>query len=148
MTLTLHRTYGWRARLFSFLDDHKRHPFQYGDGGDCVLYFALGVINSITGKDLASEIQIPSYSDLPGALAALESQGVSSIGDLLAKYLPEIHPSLANLGDLGVVESSGDFGQGVCMFDASGLVVCTNEGQGRLRRSRATRAFQVGESQK
>lgn len=141
--LQLTRTEGWRQRLFDFLDQHKHQRFAYGE--DCVLGFAVGIVKAISGVDPLSVAGEQTYTDLEGARQALSAQGAATIGDLLAKYLPEIPVVRATIGDLGVVETDGDFGDAVCMFDSSGIVVCTTEGQGRLRRTRAVRAFQVGE---
>lgn len=143
--MTLVRTHGWRKRLEQYLLTTQQDLASFDSGRDCVTGFAVGVINAITEVDFSS--QVPEFHSLEEARKVLDEMGVSSVGDLLRVYLPEIPVSQANVGDLGVIETDLDFGvgQAVCMFDTGGLVVVTKSGQRRAPRSAAARAFKVGE---
>ena len=65
-------------------------------------------------------------------------------GDLVASIFPEIHPDQARIGDLGLIETDGEIGAALCVFDVSSVIVVTEDGQGRAPRETAIRAFKVG----
>lgn len=140
---TLHRLDDWRARLAAEMDRQRREPFRWGDH-DCVLGFASGIVQALTGADLARGYR-GKYRTPREALQVIAASGADSLGDFLAQFLPEILPPFAQLGDLGLIEGEGPVGQSTCMFDASGLVVMTEAGHGHRPRADAIRAFRVGE---
>lgn len=133
----------WRARLAAEMDRQRREPFKWG-AHDCALGFASGIVEAITGADLARGFR-GKYRTAQGAAQILSERGAETLGDLVAQFLPETHPAFARVGDLGVIAADGPIGQALCMFDASGLVVMTDEGHGRRPREDALRAFKVGE---
>lgn len=140
--MDLYRRDDWRGRLADEMDRQRRNKFIWGHH-DCAIGFAAGIIEAITGVDLAAEFR-GSYETPREALRILDDKGVRTLGDFAALYLPEIHPVQANVGDLCVVKSDGPFGEGLGMVDASVLVVLTPEGHGHRPRSDMTRAFKVG----
>lgn len=133
----------WRARLAAEMDRQRREPFVWGRQ-DCAIGFVAGIIEAITGEDLARGYR-GKYRSPKGALKILRSEGVESLGDLAAKFLPECHPAFARVGDIGTVSSDGPVGAALCMVDVSGLVVMTEEGHGHRPRADMIRAFRVGE---
>lgn len=133
----------WRARLSDELDAQRRAPFVWGSH-DCAIGFACRVVEAITGEDLAEPYR-GKYDSPLGALRILRDSGALTLGDFVAMHLPEIKPAFANIGDLCLVPATGPIGQGLGMVDASGLVVMTEAGHGRLPRSKMIRAFSVGE---
>lgn len=140
---TLHRLDDWRARLAAEMDRQRRAPFRWGSH-DCALGFATGIVEAITGADLARGYR-GTYRTPGAAAQIIADSGADSLGDFVAQHLPEIHPAFAQVGDLGVIEADGPIGQALCMFDASGLIVMTDDGHGRRPRADALRAFRVGE---
>lgn len=140
---TLHRLDDWRARLAAEMDRQRRAPFRWGSH-DCALGFASGIVEAITGADLARGYR-GKYRTPAAAAQIIADSGADSLGDFVAQRLPEIHPAFAQVGDLGVIEADGPIGQALCMFDASGLIVMTDDGHGRRPRGDALRAFRVGE---
>lgn len=132
----------WRARLAAEMDRQRRMPFEWGKQ-DCAIGFAAGIVQALTGEDLARGYR-SKYASPRGAAKLLAEAGAESLGDFAANLLPEIHPAFANVGDLGVIEADGPIGQALCMVDASGLVVMTEQGHGRRPRGDLIRAFKVG----
>lgn len=133
----------WRGRLAAEMDRQRRDPFVWGDH-DCAIGFACGIVFALTGEDLAAPYR-GRYRTATGALRLLKDVGAESLGDFVAQHFEEIHPSQARVGDLGVVPSDGPISEAICMFDASGVVVMTEQGHGRLPRDAAFRAFRVGD---
>lgn len=133
----------WRARLAAEMDRQRRDPFVWGQH-DCAIGFAAAIVEALTGDDMAAPYR-GRYRTAKGAMKLLRDAGADKLGDFVAQHLPEVHPSQARVGDLGVVVSDGAIGEGICMFDASGVVVMTEQGHGRLPRDAAFRAFRVGE---
>ena len=133
----------WRARLAVEMDRQRREPFKWGRH-DCVIGFGAAIVQALTGEDLARGYR-GKYRTPEKAAEIIAESGAETLGDFIAGFLPEIHPAFAQVGDIGVVEADGVIGQAVCMFDASGLVVLTEDGHGRRPRGDAIRAFRVGE---
>ena len=138
----LHRLDDWRARLAAEMDRQRRDPFAWGRH-DCAIGFAAAIVQALTGKDLARGYR-GTYASPKGAWKVLRESGAESLGDFAALHLPEIHPSRANVGDIGVIPADGPVGEAFCMVDASGLIVMTEQGHGRRPRADMTRAFKVG----
>ncbi|SEU03385.1 DUF6950 family protein [Paracoccus homiensis] len=133
----------WRSRLSAELDRQRLTPFEWG-GHDCALGFAGGIVEALTGEDMAAPYR-GTYRSLRSAKAVLRDAGAADLGDFVATLLPEIDPAQARIGDLGIIETPDAFGQGLCMVDASTLLVLTNNGHGHKPRSAMIRAFRVGE---
>ena len=133
----------WRARLAAEMDRQRRDPFVWGEH-DCAIGFSAGIVLALTGEDVAAPYR-GRYRTAKGAAKLLRDARAETLGDFMAQHFPEIHPVQARVGDLGVVAADGPIAEGVCMFDASGVVVMTEQGHGRLPRDAAFRAFRVGE---
>lgn len=133
----------WRARLSDEMDRQRTAPFDWGTH-DCGLGFAGGIVLALTGEDVAAPYR-GRYTTMIGAARLLKKEGCETVGDLLARHFAEIDPAQASIGDLGVVETPDALGQGICMVDASSLVVMTESGHGRKARFEMIRAFRVGE---
>ena len=138
----LARLDNWRSRLAAELDRQRRSPFVWGEH-DCASGLVVGAIRAMTGVDLAADYR-GAYSTSSGALALIHEAGAKSLGDFAAMFLPEIPPPLANIGDVGVIRADGSISEALCIFDASGVIVMTDQGHGRRARSDVIRAFKVG----
>lgn len=131
----------WRARFAAEMDRQRRAAFEWGTH-DCSTGLALAAVEAITGQDLRGTWG--EYSTAAGAYKAIRKAGFDNLGDLVASIFPEIHPDMARIGDLGLIETDGEIGAGLCVFDISGVIVLTDKGQGRAPREKAIRAFKVG----
>lgn len=132
----------WRARLAAEMDRQRRDPFAWGKH-DCAIGFAAGIVEALTGVDMARGYR-GKYASPRGALKLLKDEGADSLSAFVAARLPGVRPAFANVGDIGVVASDGPLGEALCMIDASGLVVMTEQGHGRRPRGDLITAFKVG----
>ncbi len=137
------RLYDWRSRLAAETVRQAREPFAWGEH-DCAIGFGAGVVKALTGVDVAAPYR-GHYRTPTGAMRLLRKAGFQSLGDFVASLFPEIEIAQARIGDLGVVATDGPIAEAICMFDASGVVVMTEQGHGRLPRDAAFRAFRVGD---
>ncbi len=143
MTQTLTRLPDWRARFAAEMDRQRRDPFAWG-AHDCALGLAAGAVEAITGADLRVGWR-SAYKTPAGALRAMRAKGYDTLADAIAAMLPEIPPAFADVGDIGLIEDdAGPLGQALCVVDASGLIVMTEDGHGRRPREDMIRAFKVG----
>lgn len=133
----------WRARLSAEMDRQRQDPFAWGKH-DCAIGFAAAVAEAITGEDLARGYR-GKYASPRGALKLMKEAGAETLGDFVALKLPEINPAFARLGDIGVIEADGPVGQGLCIVDATGVIVLTETGHGHRPRGDMVRAFKVGD---
>lgn len=62
---------------------------------------------------------------------------------MVASVLPEVAPAFADVGDIGVLSADGPVTEALCVVDASGLIVMTEDGHGRRPREDMRRAFRV-----
>lgn len=138
----LHRLDDWRARLAAEMDRQRRDPFAWGKH-DCAIGFAAGIVEALTGVDLAKGYR-GKYSSPRGALKILSEAGADSLSAFVGQRLPQVHPAFANVGDIGIVVADGPLDEALCMIDASGLVVMTEQGHGHRPRADLIRAFKVG----
>ncbi|RNF35385.1 DUF6950 family protein [Paracoccus methylarcula] len=132
----------WRGRFAAEMDRQRRVGFAWGKQ-DCALGLVCGAVQAITGADLARGYR-GKYRSPRAALKLLGDSGADNLGDFAALHLPEIHPSQARVGDLGILAAEGPIGEAFCIVDASGVIVMTEQGHGRLPRADMTRAFKVG----
>lgn len=132
----------WRARFAAEMDRQRQIPFRWGVH-DCFLGMVSESVRAITGVDLARGFR-GRYRSERKAAAVLAEDGHSSLGDLVAALLPEQPPAFARIGDVGTVAAPGGIGEALCIVDASGLIVMTDEGHGRRPREDMQRAFKVG----
>lgn len=138
----LRRLDDWRARLAAEMDRQRRDPFAWGKH-DCAIGFAAGIVEALTGVDMARGYR-GKYASPRGALKLLKDEGADSLSAFVAARLPGVLPAFANVGDIGVVASDGPLAEALCMIDASGLVVMTEQGHGRRPRGDLITAFKVG----
>ncbi len=90
----------WQPRLVTYLAEVARltmAPGQY----DCALFVA-GAVEAQTGTDHASAFR-GKYKTLRGGLRKLKQMGHADHVALIGAHLAEIHPSMANPGDIAVV---------------------------------------------
>ena len=92
----------WFVRLSGFLAVAERCAFVPGQF-DCAL-FAAGAVEAMTGVDLAAHWR-GRYRSLRGGLRVLRSEGYRDHIDLVRAHFPPIAPSMAGVGDLGVIET-------------------------------------------
>lgn len=141
MVLDLRRLPDWRARFAAEMDRQRRQAFAWGRH-DCAIGLACGAVQAITGTDLRQGWG--GYRTAAGALRALRKRGFAGLSDAVADVLPEVHPVFARVGDVGVIPGEGEIGEALCVVDASGLIVLTEQGHGRRPREDMTKAFRVG----
>lgn len=142
MVQRLVRLPDWQARLASEMDAQRLRVFEWGKQ-DCVLGLASGAVRALTGEDLALPWR-GRYRSPRGALRLLRESGFATLGEGLAAHLPEVHPDMADVGDLALMDADGPLQAALAVFDLSGLIVLTEAGHGRLPRERALRAFKIG----
>lgn len=139
--IAMQRRDDWRSRLAAEVDRQRRDPFQWGKH-DCAIGLVCGVVEAITGEDLAKGYR-SQYRSAASGLRIIKEAGADSLGDFAGLFLPEIHPSQARIGDVGIIPAD-EMGEAFCIVDASRLIVMTLDGQGSRPRSDMTRAFKVG----
>lgn len=133
----------WRGRFAAEMDRQRRNAFKWGKH-DCAIGLVCGAVEAITGTDLARGYR-GKYKSPKAALKLLKQSGAQTLGDFAAQFLPEHeHPSRARLGDIGILPSDGPIGEAFCIVDVSGVIVMTEQGHGRRRRTDMIRAFKVG----
>lgn len=132
----------WRGRFATEMDRQRRTAFVWGKQ-DCAIGLVCGAVEAITGADLARGYR-GKYRSPKAALRLMRESGAEALGDFAAQQLPEIHPSQARVGDIGILVSDGPIGEAFCIVDASGVIVMTEQGHGRRPRADMTRAFKVG----
>jgi hypothetical protein len=131
----------WRVRLAEYLARTARASFRPGQH-DCAL-FAAGAVHAMTGRDLAAEWR-GTYRTLEAGQAALRRQGYEDHLALAASLFPEVAPSFAQAGDLGVVPSDvpGEVGA-LGVVQGAGVYVLRPSGLAVVRRLHLERAFRV-----
>lgn len=143
--LKLKRKELWMSAFAEEVDRQRHNPFVWGEN-DCWTGLLVGIVKALTGHTIKENQG--SYSNEQEAYEGLKASGFDNLGDAVATLLPEIHPSQADVGDVGFVPADNLLGGVLCIFDVGHLIVMTDEeagsGHGRLRRSRATRAFKIG----
>lgn len=103
---------------------------------DCAL-FAAGWVARAGGPDLARGWR-SKYRSLARGEELLQAAGYADHVAFAAAHLPEVAPSLAQTGDVAVVEDRA-FG----IVGADRVFVLRPEGLGHVSRMRAERAFRV-----
>lgn len=132
----------WRARYAAEMDRQRRAGFGWG-GQDCLLGLVAGATLALCGDDLWGRWR-GRYTTAAGALRVMRNDGFACLADGVASVLPEIHPIRARIGDVAAIATEDGFGQTLGLFDASGLIVMSPAGHGRVPRAQAVRAFRVG----
>lgn len=134
----------WRSRLFAAIQN-SNVPFQWGEN-DCAL-FAARCVQAVVGVDYADGWR-GTYSDMAGAIGALAAHGYADLPSLVIGLLgaeSEIHPSQARRGDLVLIQTESALRWAIGVVDHERIGVMTATGYGTEDRSKASRAFKVGE---
>jgi len=124
----------WAKRLNSYVSSVRSMPFNYGTL-DCALFCADAVL-AMTGRDLASGMR--GYTSYRDGLRIVRSLGFTDHIDVYRQSLPEIAPSHAQDGDVGVIAS------GLCIVASPVAVFGFSEhGLGLFQRTNLITTFKV-----
>lgn len=133
------RIKGWEQALASVTRAAMRKPYAWG-AQDCAL-FAADCVRAVIGVDFAEEFR-GAYGDEEGARRVLASLGCENVGDLAARYLPEIETPEARRGD--IVMMPGEFGDFLAVVDGRTAVGPAARGLTHSPMLIAKRAWRVG----
>ena len=117
----------WPARLGDALAAAGDRPFEYGKH-DCCLA-VCDVVLAFTGADLAADFR--GYKGAAAARRILKRHGgVVGIATAIAKRhrIPEVHPGLAQRGDVVIVDKDGDKALGIVDPTGSRVVAAARAG--------------------
>ncbi len=142
MTVSLSRRADWRLRYDACIESLRRRPLAWSET-DCVIGLGAGVVEALTGVDLAAQWR-GTYVDEAGALAAIAAAGADGLIDLVATMLPQIHPSEAQIGDLVAVVAGGPIGFGLGAVNGERVFVMMPRGLGTVDLDLAVTGFRVG----
>jgi hypothetical protein len=130
----------WPDRLIAALERHERLVFAYGMS-DC-MQLAMDCAEAVTGTHPYPKAK--RYRTIRGAAACLKRHGFGNIIEALMAAYPEIAPSLARRGDIGIAYE----GNVPCAVVCEGLLFAGKPpgtiGLARVPRTRVERAFAVG----
>jgi hypothetical protein len=131
------RVAGWETALVRVIEAHSTQPFSWG-GSSC---FAMAddAIEAVRGE--SSLRQFCTFKTEAGAAKRLKRTGFADIGDLFASLLPEIPPSLAQRGDIGVILREGVLSAGI--FTSFGFASKAEHGVIYEPITAVSRAFKV-----
>jgi hypothetical protein len=132
----------WHSRLNAFIDGVKRKPFDW-TANNCGEHFAAGAVLAMTDEDIAAKWR-GRYSTSTAAIRMMKKDGFSSLGDMVASVLPEVHPSQAKLGDIASVPVDGPFGASLGVVNGEVILVLGEQSMGVVPLARAERVFAVG----
>jgi hypothetical protein len=141
--VTLKRLPDWHSRLIRAVEEVRRAPLVWG-ASDCGLDWAGRAVLAVTGQNPAAGLK-PRYKTAQGALAFLRGQKVENLADLVARFLPEIHPSRAVIGDIAAIKTDDAFGFALGIVNGETILVRGEDGVRVLNLLDADRAFAVGE---
>lgn len=107
------RLEGWEERLIAVMEAWRDRPFDWS-GANCG--------HPVADAYIAMHGELPEgVAELVAAVSsrltlakALKAKGVASLGDLIALYANEIPPSMAQRGDIAVIET--DEGDGLAIM--------------------------------
>jgi hypothetical protein len=133
---------GWRARFEAAVDEIKHRPFQWGEH-DCGPGLAGAIVLAITGIDCAAQYR-GTYDSAASAVRTMRDHGFENLGDLVAAMLPEIHPSMAKIGDIVAIPDQTPFGFALGVVNGERVFVLRETGMGTVDLLAASRAFKVG----
>lgn len=140
--LELKRKDNWRACFSDEIDRIRRMPFDWRSH-DCAMGLAVGCILAITGVDLGEPYR-GKYSTIAGGLKVLKENGFDTVADMAASMLPEVHPSMAHIGDIVSIPTDSEFGNALGVVNGERAFVLMPNGIGTVDLLDATRAFKVG----
>lgn len=132
----------WRVRFEAEIDAMWRTPFAWGTH-DCGPGLAGRMVEAVTGADLAAEYR-GRYKTAKGALGVMRRAGFTSLADVAASMLPEIHPSQAKIGDIAAVETDTPFGFALGVVNGERVFVLHPAGVATVDLLSCKRAFRVG----
>ncbi|KQZ81869.1 hypothetical protein ASD64_08910 [Mesorhizobium sp. Root157] len=112
------RVVDWERRLKAAIQKHQGLPSQYGVS-DCYL-IADDAVEAVTGKTMFG-LAARRYSTPVGAAKQLRKRGFETVEDAFAARFAAIPPTLAQRGDIGVIERNGEICGGV--FTAIGFAI-------------------------
>ena len=138
--MTIERRGDWYSCLSRYIDATFRKPFAYG-AFDCTL-FAAGAVEAMTGVSLHAEF-VGRYQTRTGGLRHLKALGFDDHVEYVASLFSEVHPSMAQIGDIAVIET--DTGHGLGIVQGSRIYVTQPGalGLGLVDLLQASRAFRV-----
>lgn len=125
------------------MEEARRTPFEWGEH-DCGADWAGRAVEAVTGTNPVPKA-LCRYKTAQGALGAMKRAGADSLADLVAQYLPEIHPSRAILGDIAAIRTDDAFGYALGVVNGPTILVRGPEGMRVIDLLDAERAFAVGE---
>ncbi|MEF2073476.1 DUF6950 family protein [Consotaella aegiceratis] len=131
------RVTGWEQALVRAIERHAAMPFAWGKS-DCG-YLAFDCIEAVTGADPFADFR--SYTTELGAARKLRRAGFETVEDLFASVLEDTPPTLAQRGDIGVIERGGQLAG--CVFTSFGVAVKSDCGVSYEPITAVTRAFKV-----
>lgn len=112
------RVTDWEKRLKAVIGKHQGLPSQYGVS-DCYL-LPDDAVEAVTGATMFGAAA-RRYKTPVGAAKQLRKRGFETVEDAFRAKFMEIAPSLAQRGDIGVIDSGGEICGGV--FTAIGFAV-------------------------
>jgi hypothetical protein len=131
------RVKGWEKALKAVITKHQALPSQYGVS-DCYL-ICDDAVEAITGSRMFPDV---SYTTEQGAAKQLLLHGFKTVEDAFMFKFPTVPVSLAQRGDIGVMEENGVVSGGV--FVGIGFMCRDVSKVVFLPISRVKTAFKVG----
>ncbi|SOC48470.1 hypothetical protein SAMN05892877_1764 [Rhizobium subbaraonis] len=138
--MTIVRKDDWYSSLSQYIDAAFRRPFAYGEF-DCTL-FAAGAVEAMTGVNLYADYA-GRYQTLAGGLRHLKKLGFDNHVDYAASLFEEVHPSMAQVGDIAVVDTETGHGLGIVQGSRIYVAQPGALGLGLVDLLQASRAFRV-----
>jgi hypothetical protein len=142
LSASLIRLPNWRGRFEAVFDEIMTRPFEW-QVHDCGPGLAGRTVLALTGVDLCSQYA-GDYHDLASAVRLVRSLGHQTLGALVGTILPEIHPSLARLGDIAALEMNSPLGHALGVVNGERIYVLTETGVGTRDLLDAAICFKVG----
>lgn len=103
------RVAGWEEALAHAIERHGAMPFAWGVS-DCFTLSADCIL-AVTGEDRLAAWR--RYTTELGAARVLRNGGMETVEDLFARHFEDVPPSMAQRGDIGVIERDGAVSGGV-----------------------------------
>lgn len=128
----------WRAALATLIEERRRVPFS--DANNCALFLA-DCIEAISGVDLAKAYR-GRFTTIEEGVALLKAAGFDGLPGFLAEHFAEVHPAMAQAGDIMLFPSEiAEWAGGI--VNGERVTVLTPQGLGTVSRMAAVRAFRV-----
>lgn len=127
----------WRQRLIDYVVATAAEPFAPGKH-DCALA-AANAVKAMTGRDFARGFR--GYRTMAEGQRKLRAKGFADHIALAAEHFEEVAPSLAQVGDIAVVQ--GDDGLALGIVQGELIYVTARNGRALVPLTSAIRAFRV-----